>query len=213
MDLDRLCSLLQDMEVEGWWPSDGPFEVMVGALLTPQTTWEKVVLVLETMRREGLMDPLSLSQCPVGRLQELVRPTGFFRQKSQRLQALSRHIVKEHDGDPREMLQGDLRERRRELLSLPGIGPETADSILLFAGGRPKFVAAIYVIRVLHRTGVLSDGDYDSAQCLVESKFPDDTGLYRRLYASLVEVAKAHCRNVPRCEGCPLRPECRFTHR
>ncbi|MBN1109779.1 MAG: hypothetical protein JXA45_03355 [Methanomassiliicoccales archaeon] len=213
MELERLCSLLEDMEVEGWWPSNGPFEVMVGALLTQQTTWEKVVPVLEALRREGLMAPLPLSQCPADRLTELVRPIGFLHQKVRRLQALSLYVMEEHGGDPRGMLQGDLSRRRKELLSLPGIGPETADSILLFAGGRPKFVAANYVLRVFHRTGVLLDGDYASAQHLVEERFPEDTGLYMRLYASLVEVAKSHCRSVPRCQGCPLRPECRFTHR
>ncbi len=209
MELDHLCLLLEEaLDVEGWWPSDGPFEVMVGALLTQQTTWEKVVPVLEDLRSRGLLSPLPLSLFPYQELQSIVRPTGFYRQKAERLLLLSRHLVQRHGGDPLRLLNGELRSCRHELLSLKGVGPETADSILLFAGGRPKFVAAGYAVRIFHRTGVLHNGDYDSVQGLVESRYPDDAGRYRRLYAMLIELAKTHCRSVPRCAGCPLREEC-----
>ena len=213
MELDRLYSLLdQNMDVEDWWPSDGPFEVMVGALLTQQTTWEKVVPVLDALEEKGLMTPLPLSLCPLDELQAVIQPTGFYRQKARRLIRISQHIVNRHEGKPGKLLLGDLTDRRQELLSLPGVGPETADSMLLFGGARPKFVAASYVLRVFHRTGVLPDGDYRSAQALVETRYPDDAHRYRQLYAMLVQLAKQYCRSRPRCNRCPLGQDCSFTH-
>jgi len=147
--------LIEHFDVKNWWPSDSTFEVMVGAILTQQTNWENVDCCLHSLRDRGLLSPESMANADPVEIEEMVRPCGFYRQKSDRIMMLARYLEEEWDGDPDMMLEGDVVEARTRLLSLNGVGKETADSILLFAGGRPKFVAAAYVSRVFSRTGVL----------------------------------------------------------
>lgn len=200
--------LLEHFDVENWWPSDSSFKVMVGAILTQQTNWENVADSLDSLRQRGFLSPESMAIADHCEIEELVRPCGFYRQKSERLVALARYLEDEWDGDPEKMLGGDLMEVRERLLSLNGVGKETADSILLFAGGRPKFVAAAYVSRVFSRTGVLESRDYDEIQEFVEKGFSTDPKELASLYALIVQVAKTHCRTRVDCPSCPLRGEC-----
>ncbi len=200
--------LVTEYDVEGWWPSETPFEVMVGAILTQQTTWETVASVLEVLRNEGLLEVHELAHCERERLERLIRASGFYRQKAVRLLYLVEHVVSEHGGDVSKMLDQDLGVLRAELLSLPGIGPETADSIILFAAGKPKFVAAAYVSRVLSRTGVLSEVGYYQVQEFVERTIRPDTASYRELYSLLVKHARTVCRREPRCSSCSLTDVC-----
>ena len=209
MELDRLYRiLLAHFDVEEWWPSDSPFEVMVGAILTQQTNWKNVDMVLATIRSRGLLDPGSLADIDLAQLQGMVRPCGFYNQKAERIKGLAQLIMRDHEGRPEALLAGDIETARERLLAVRGIGKETADSILLFAGGRPVFVAAAYVSRVLARTGLLNSNDYDEVQDFVESRFPEDAKELARLYALFVQLAKIHCRPKPICEGCPLISEC-----
>jgi endonuclease-3 related protein len=209
MDIHELYRFLLDRyDVGNWWPSDSPFEVMVGAILTQQTSWESVTVSLSMMRERGLLSPDVMSRTDPGEIEEMVRPCGFYRQKSQRVIAIARYLEEEWGGDPDRMLEGDLYEARERLLSLQGVGKETADSILLFAGRRPKFVAAAYVSRVLSRTGVLVSSDYDEIQRFVEREFSTDPDELASLYALIVQLAKTHCRSRSECGSCPLRREC-----
>lgn len=170
MDLKRLLELLRKAyDVQDWWPSESPFEVMVGAILTQQTTWESVEKVLYRLREEGLMNIESMDSIDITVLESILRPVGFYRQKAQRVKGLASYIADRHGSDPGRLLSGPTDSVRRELLSLEGIGKETADSILVFGAGKAKFVAAAYSSRVLKRTGVLSSEDYDEVQSFVES--------------------------------------------
>lgn len=210
MDLDLLYTRLQEhFEVEDWWPSESAFEVMVGAILTQQTNWDNVEKSLNELRRMGLLEPSKLAQADSNVLEEAIRSCGFYRQKAERIRGLALHIQLEYGGMPELLLNKEIGSAREELLSLKGVGKETADSILLFAGMRPKFVAAAYVLRILSRTGLLYSTDYDEVQRYVESRFSNDPADLGRLYALLVQLAKTHCRPYPRCEGCPLELECR----
>jgi endonuclease-3 related protein len=184
---------------------------MVGAILTQQTTWESEEKVLNEMKRRDLLSVDALARLPLEELESLLRPAGFYRQKARNLHALAVYLEKNYDSDPDALLAQDLFEARAELLSLPGIGNETADVILLFAGSRPKFVAAVYVSRVLKRLGIFDSDDYREVQRFMESKVLPDPRRYAHLYALLVHHARTTCRSRPKCETCFLRGECSFS--
>ncbi|MDD3398145.1 MAG: hypothetical protein PHW93_00895 [Candidatus Methanomethylophilaceae archaeon] len=209
--IEEVLSLLRnEYDVQSWWPSSSAFEVALGAILTQQTRWENVLLCLDSLRDHGLLDVERLAETDIHILEELVRPCGFYRQKAHRLQSLARHVLDTHGGEISHMLQGELDECREELLSLPGIGPETADSILLYGGGRPVFVASSYCLRVLNRTGACSSQDYEAMRKKMEEELGPDSLALGDLYALLVELAKEHCRKLPICRGCPLETRCSF---
>jgi endonuclease-3 related protein len=214
MDLEELLSRLEARyEAGSWWPSSSAFEVMVGAILTQQTNWRNVERALQLIREGSGLEVSAMASTPLEELEEMVRPAGFYRQKAARLKLMARYLVEMHQGDPEGILGKDAEDARNELLSLPGVGKETADSILIFAGGRPKFVAAAYTSRILSRTGVLDSTDYDEIQSFVESRLPPDTMVLGGLYARMVILAKEHCLSTPRCEGCPLSDGCALNRR
>jgi len=206
-----LYRLREKYDVQSWWPGSSPFEVAVGAILTQQTNWRNVLLVLDNLRESALMSPEGLTTLPIGTLEDILRPSGFYRQKARRVRALAAHVLENHHGDINNMLHGRLEDSRRELLSLPGVGPETADSILLYGASRPVFVAAAYCLRILNRTGSISSDDYETVREKVEEDLRGDARDLADLYALLVELAKDHCRARPRCPGCPLEDACVFT--
>jgi len=209
MDLEELYQRLsRAYDVGIWWPSDSPFEVMVGAILTQQTNWANVSRSLAMLKDAGLIDADAMSECDLALLEEMVRPTGFYRQKAARLKAMASHVRHRHSSDVSSFLSGEIGPVREELLELPGIGPETADSILLFAGSRPKFVAAVYVARVLDRTGIYHAKGYDDLQDFVESAIRPDVERYRHLYALCVHLCQNACLKRPRCAVCPVREGC-----
>ena len=188
-----------------WWPAETPFEVIVGAILTQNTNWTNVEKAIGRMREEGLLEAHALAACPPERLQAAVRPSGYFRQKAARLLRLAAWLVERCNGDPKALGSVPTPELREELLSLRGVGPETADSILLYALGRPVFVVDTYTMRVAVRHG-LADAEcgYHELQDLFQGALPDDVGLYGDFHAQFVEVGKRFCRPRPRCSACPL---------
>lgn len=173
-----------------------------------QTTWETARRVLDEMRDANLLYPNALAECDKELLERIVRPAGFFRQKAMRLRSMATYVRDRHDADVAGFLAGDIEMVRRELMALPGIGNETADSILLFAGHRPKFIAAAYVSRVLERVGIFSSKDYLTVQSFVERHLPRDENLYRELYALMVDLCKTTCKSRPSCPDCILRSHC-----
>ncbi|NLK25799.1 MAG: hypothetical protein GX307_04395 [Euryarchaeota archaeon] len=181
---------------------------MVGAILVQQTAWENVVKVIDDMKDRGVLDVDVMATMLQEELEEIVRPAGFYRQKSARLQHLAQHIQKNHASDPRKMLRGPTRDVRKELLSLPGIGEETSDAILLFGGGHPKFIAAAYIQRILGRLGILDSNNYGEVQRFVETALPPEPKVYARLYALMVHHARNVCRSRPQCMSCCLRDAC-----
>lgn len=189
-----------------WWPADSPFEMMVGAILTQATNWQNVERAIDRLRREGALRPRRLAVMPTARLARLIRPAGYFRQKTKRLRAFSRWYVRRYGASPRRMFRTPLGALRSELLGLHGIGPETADSMLLYAGGQPIFVVDAYTTRVLTRHRLIPPrATYAEIQAMVMDTLPARAPLYNEFHALLVAVGKRCChRRNPDCADCPL---------
>ena len=188
-----------------WWPAETPFEVMVGAILTQNTNWRNVEKAIENIRRAGLLDPVALRSLPRERLAELIRPAGYYNVKAARLANLLSVLVDEYDGDLERFFDGGIDQLRQRLLSINGVGRETADSIILYAARKPTFVVDAYTYRVVLRHGlVFEDADYDQLKSLFEDHLPRDASLFNEYHGLIVRVGKEFCRKTPRCSGCPL---------
>ena len=195
-----------------WWPAETPFEVVIGAILTQNTAWTNVEKAIANLRREGALTPEALRVAPRERLEEWIRPAGFFRQKAERLQLFVEHLFAHHDGDLGRLLTAPLPETRRELLTLKGVGPETADSILLYAGGLPSFVVDAYTRRLFGRLGLLDPtAPYEHIRAFFMACLPSDVDLFNEYHALIVEQCKQLCRKrKPLCADCPLQEICPF---
>lgn len=192
-----------------WWPAETPFEVVAGAILTQNTAWRNVERAIDALKAEGPLTAETLLRLEPQRLEALIRPAGFFRQKAQRLQLFSAYLMNQYEGDLSAMLSGPLQEVRDELLRCKGIGPETADSILLYAGERPSFVVDAYTRRLFGRLGLLQGTEsYDQVRFLFMSHLPHDPELFNEYHALIVEQCKQFCRVKPRCCDCCLRYDC-----
>jgi len=192
-----------------WWPADTPFEVVIGAFLTQNTAWRNVELAMAGLKQAIPLTPQALCDLSTQRLEELIRPAGFFRQKAQRLQLFSTYLLDRHQGDLAAMLSGPLPQVRDTLLRLKGVGPETADCILLYAAQRPSFVVDAYTRRLLKRLGLLTgDESYAVIRALFMDHLPHQVDLFNAYHALIVEQCKIICRKRPLCESCPLRPQC-----
>jgi endonuclease-3 related protein len=189
-----------------WWPAKTPFEVIVGAILTQSTAWSNVERAIENLRREGLLTFAAIERVPIARLQRLVRPSGYFRQKARKLKAFVEFLRKEYGGSLTRMFRTPTAELRDRLLGVHGVGRETADSILLYAGNHPVFVVDAYTRRILERHALVhGKTDYEGAREFFESRLPRDTRLYNEFHALIVNTGKNWCRkSAPRCEECPL---------
>jgi endonuclease-3 related protein len=192
---------------QGWWPAETAFEVMVGAVLTQNAAWRNVERAMDNLAREGALEASRLLAIPRPRLEALVRPSGYFRVKAGRLLSLVRWLERRCGGDAGRLSAVPTDALRRELLAVNGVGPETADSILLYALGRPVFVVDAYTRRVLARHGMSREGEpYDSIRLRFERAIRSGDRVCRmnELHAQVVELAKRRCRVEPVCEGCPL---------
>lgn len=189
-----------------WWPARTPFEVIVGAILTQSTAWTNVERAVDNLRRARLLTPRALLQVSRAQLERLIRPAGYFRQKAKKLKAFVRFLNAEYGGSLRRMFATPTEELRSRLLRVHGIGPETADSILLYAGGHPVFVVDAYTKRILVRHGLLDErADYEQTRRWLEAALPRNVQLFNEYHALLVAVGKRWCRpQQPRCETCPL---------
>ena len=189
-----------------WWPGDTPFEVAVGAILTQNTNWANAEKAIGRIKAQGALEPSVLYGIGDEDLQEMIRPSGCYRVKARRLKAFLSALCEDFGADLGRMLSGDLREARRRLLAIAGIGEETADSILLYAAERPVFVVDAYTRRILERHGILKGRpSYGEVQRLFMNALPVDAGLYNQYHALIVETGKRFCRKEPRCGECPLR--------
>ena len=190
---------------QSWWPADSAFEVIVGAILVQNTAWENVERAIDNLKRLSALDPHYLHALPTSDLEQLIRPAGVFRVKAKRLQAVLAYLIERHGGDTAALARTPTEELRRELLALHGVGPETADSILLYAAEQPSFVIDAYTRRVLERHGWADkSASYDQLKQSFETALPRDVQLFNEYHALIVEVGKRHCRRTPKCEGCPL---------
>lgn len=190
-----------------WWPARTPFEVIVGAILTQSTAWGNVERAIVNLRAARLLTPSAMLRVSTPRLAALVRPSGYFRQKAKKLKAFVRFLQKEYCGSLQRMFSTPTAELREKLLSVHGIGPETADSILLYAGNHPVFVVDAYTHRIFGRHGI-TDGkpEYEKVRAFIESAIPAQAQLFNEFHALIVNTGKNWCRkSAPRCNECPLR--------
>jgi len=188
--------LLDQFGHKKWWPADTPFEVVVGAILTQQTKWENVEKAIRNLKESGLMAEEPIARAEIEELEGLVRCTGFYRQKAKRLKSISTFFY-ENPG----IFDKPVDELRDILLSLNGVGEETADSIVLYAADRPKFVIDAYTKKMCRCMGI--EGDYGMMQSLFESSIPQDVPLYKEFHALIVEYGKQFC-GKKRCGECVL---------
>lgn len=197
--------LLSHFGPQNWWPAASPFEVMVGAVLTQNTNWQNVERAIANLKRAGVLDPDALHRMDHQALAELIRPAGYFNIKARRLKNFMAVLAGEFDGRVETMAAWDTDALREVLVSTKGIGPETADSILLYALERPVFVIDAYTYRIATRLGlVFEDADYYQLQEMFVDNLPQDVKLYNELHALLVSLGKHFCRPKPKCEPCPL---------
>lgn len=188
-----------------WWPARTRDEVIVGAILTQNTAWRNVERAIANLEAAGALDWRRLHEMSLPQLAELIRPAGTFNVKARRLKSFVEWLWQRYEGDLDRMFAVPLSALREELLSVSGIGRETADAILLYAGGLPSFVVDAYTARILHRHLLIDESaDYEEIKDLFESNLPADVLLFNEYHALLVEIGKRHCRPRAQCAGCPL---------
>jgi len=199
-------ALFERFGAQSWWPGDTVFEVIVGAVLTQNANWKNVEKAIVNLKREGLLSVDRLHKVSLERLAQAIKPAGYFNIKAKRLKNVVAFIVQRYGGSLDAFDQQSLADLRRELLSIHGVGPETADSILLYAFDRPAFVVDAYTKRFLTRHNLVSGkADYQEVQKIFLDALDPDVRLFNEYHALIVRLAKDFCKTHPRCEECPLQ--------
>ncbi len=190
-----------------WWPAESPFEVIIGAILTQNTAWVNVEKALVNLKEAGIFSPRALYQTDLETLSFLIRPAGYFNQKARKINNFLHFFFSAYEGELSLMWQEDLKILREKLLKVRGIGDETADSILLYAGGKPIFVIDSYTMRMVKRHQLIEEKDnYGEVQRLFMKNLPRNAELYNEYHALLVHLGKKFCvKREPLCQRCPLR--------
>lgn len=197
---------------QDWWPGrEDPFEVIVGAILTQRTTWTNAARAIAALHRAQVLTPEAIRVTEKRVLEDLIRPAGFYRAKTKKLKAFCAMLWTEHTGDLSQLLALPLAVLRAKLLSVYGIGDETADAILVYAAGKPSFVIDAYTRRLLKRLGWISGNEsYRHIQEAFTKALPTDVGVFSEYHALIIHHGKTHCRPRPVCEPCPLTDMCEF---
>ena len=200
-------ALLQAHGEQHWWPGRTPFEVIVGAILVQNTSWVNVERAIANLRQAKLLTPSAMEKFPQPKLARLVRSSGYFRQKARKLKEFVKFLRKEHRGSLAAMFRTPTAKLREQLLGVHGVGPETADSILLYAGNHPVFVVDAYTRRILQRHGLATGKEsYEEIRGRFEKSLPNDPQLFNEFHALIVHTGKNHCRtSAPLCSKCALR--------
>ena len=196
---------------QGWWPGDGPFDVVVGAILTQAAAWTNVERAIRSMKAADCWSWLAIYERPVEDLAEIIRSCGYFDAKARKLKAFAGHVVEGYEGDLAVMLDQDLPKLREELLSIHGIGEETADDILVYAAAKPSFVIDSYTRRILQRMDLIPRDktiSYQSCQTLFQDNLPADVALFNEFHALLDRHASQDCVKAPKCQDCCLKDLC-----
>ncbi len=204
---DRMLTVLGP---QNWWPADTDEEVIIGAVLTQNTAWTNVEKALSNLRASNALTLQAVSRLPPEELARRIQPAGYYNLKARRLQCVARYFLDRCGGDLNALGAVDTAVVREELLAVYGVGPETADSILLYVLRRPVFVIDAYTLRIGARHGLFApETPYEQARAFFERSLPADRALYNEYHALLVRVGNRHCRPRPRCAGCPLAsPDC-----
>ncbi|MDI6793452.1 MAG: endonuclease III domain-containing protein [bacterium] len=190
-----------------WWPGESQFEIIIGAILTQNTNWTNVERAINNLKAEGKLTPEELFKIEIRELAGLIRPSGYFNIKAKRLKEFINFLFARYQGSLNKMYEQPMKNLRTELLSVKGIGPETADSILLYGGDMPVFVVDAYTKRIFTRLRLLPEKvSYEETQEFFMNHLPQDVNLYNEYHALIVRWGKEACRPKPRCELCPLSP-------
>jgi len=188
-----------------WWPGDTPFEVCIGAILTQNTAWQNVEKAIQNLKAAGKLDAPSLRAIPEAELANLIRPSGYYNTKAKKLKAFVTWLEQRCHDDLANLFQTETASLRQELLDIYGIGEETADSILLYAGYKPVFVVDAYTKRIFSRLRLIPPAKpYAEIQAIFMNNLPEDTPLFNEYHALIVRHGKETCRRQPRCRGCCL---------
>lgn len=195
--------LLNHFGKQGWWPAETPFEVIIGAVLTQQTSWRNVEKAIDKLKNNNLMTPEAIANADIKTLEKTVYSSGFYKQKALRIKKISEYLVKNYNGNLNDFFSRDAIKIRNELLKLSGVGFETADSILLYAGNKEIFVVDAYTKRLCKCHSI--DGNYEKLRHFFEHDLPRDREIYKEFHALIVELGKNYCKpRKPLCEECPL---------
>lgn len=190
---------------QNWWPGDGPFEMIAGAILTQNTNWINVEKALTNLKRENLLSVNGIHRISSEKLSEYIRPAGYFNIKSKRLKNLADMLVEKYDGDLSLLFDEEIEVQRTALLSVKGIGPETADSIILYGAKKPVFVIDTYTYRILIRHDMIDEQvTYGDIQNLFMDNLEPDHVLFNEFHALIVKTGKDYCKKNPKCDNCPL---------
>lgn len=194
----------------GWWPGDSVFEICVGAILTQSVSWNNVAKAIENLKAAGLLDLSKMYQAAPEEIEQCIIPTLYYRQKAKKLKAFVSHVVEKYAGDLQAFLEKDLPALRDELLSLYGIGPETADSIILYAAQKPVFVVDAYTRRIFSRLGLLPENaTYAEMQDFFMKHLAADVPFFNEYHALITGIGNRFCKNKkPKCDSCPLTDVC-----
>ena len=195
-----------------WWPAKGKFEVMVGAILTQATNWKNVEKAIRNLKKERVLSAQAIAKNSPRNIEKLILPAGYFRQKTKCLKFFCSWFLTRYNANTKKMFRQDTAILRRSLLGIKGIGPETADSILLYAGDKPTFVVDAYTRRIFYRHYLAEDNaSYSEIQSFALRNLPERPSLLNEFHALLVAVGKKYChKGVPYCDGCPLE---QFPHK
>lgn len=206
--------LLGHFGPQGWWPGDTPFEIMVGAVLTQNTNWVNVSRAIDNLKKNNLLSFEKIHDLPVDLLAEKIKPAGYFNLKAARLKNLLNFIGDEYNGSLEDMLHEDALNLREKILTVKGIGPETADSILLYAGNKPVFVIDTYTHRIFARHDIIAEEDgYYEIQEYFTLSLPEEVELFNEYHALIVRLGKEFCKkSKPLCRQCPLGELDGFTY-
>ena len=208
--LEGLCrKLFKRFGPQHWWPGETPFEVVIGAILTQNTNWNNVSKAIDNLKEAGVLSPRGLYSLPNAKLASLIRPSGYYNVKAGRLKSFLKFLFRRYGGSLEKMFSSGIGSLRQELLNVNGVGPETVDSILLYAGGLPVFVVDAYTRRMLERHSFISEeASYAQVQELFMKNIKKDVKLYNEYHALIVRLGKEICKKSnPRCNICPLSPD------
>ena len=203
---DIYAALYSRYGPQNWWPAESELECIIGTILTQNTTWKNVEKAINQLKQQGLISIERLNNISTVNLAQIIRSSGYFNQKAKKLKNFVSFVNVNYAGNLEEMLSEELYTLREKLLSIKGIGPETADSIALYAAKKPVFVIDAYTYRILSRHGLIAeDSSYQEMQELFMDSLPDDPKLFNEYHALLVKAGKEHCKKKsPVCSGCPL---------
>ncbi len=204
--MDAYKRMYKTIGPRNWWPGDTTFEIIVGAILTQNTAWRNVAKAIQNLKDKELLTPAKLNALPIKKLASIIRPAGYYNIKAVRLKNFLNFLFSKYSGKITKMFKTPLPKLRKELLEVNGVGPETADSILLYAGGLPIFVIDAYTKRIFFRHNLIDENcDYHKLQGIFMKHLPCDSQLFNEYHALLVWVGHHLCKRTPKCEECPLQ--------